>query len=55
MAWTGEVSMVTRNAAPAGADAGTLKLELQDDTGRMLALTVDFVYCTDGSLVRIVC
>jgi hypothetical protein len=53
--FTGEVTMVTRSTAPAGTDAGTLALAVRDDTGRTLALTVDFAYCNDAFLVRVVC
>jgi hypothetical protein len=53
--WTGDATLTTSNTAPAGSDAGALKLELRDDTGRTLTLSVDFSYCSDAYSIRVVC
>jgi hypothetical protein len=53
--WTGEVTMVTSVTRPVGTDAGTLELDLRDDTGRTLVLSVDFAYCNDAFTIRVVC
>ena len=52
--WTGTQTMLMHATSPVLTSAGTVTLELTA-SGRMLTLTVDFAFCNDGAVVRIVC
>lgn len=52
--WTGVQLQLTRAEPPMQWNAGTVTLELTAGA-RMLTLTVDYAFCNDGAVVRIVC
>lgn len=54
--WTGDVTGLMRSTGPLppGAESGTMTLELTSGSSS-LTLTVDYAFCQDGAIVRVVC
>jgi hypothetical protein len=52
--WTGSLTGDTGGVTPGPSGAGTLDLALTAGD-RMLELTVDYAFCSDGSFIRVVC